>query len=116
MIVKFWGVHGSLPNPGAGTVKYGGNTACVEIRCDNTLLILDAGTGIRELGQDLIRRKQEEPVAQRPLIGHIFFSHFHWDHIQGFPFFAPIYGKGNRFHVYGFVVRNSNVERTCDVR
>ncbi|MEW6350533.1 MAG: MBL fold metallo-hydrolase [Thermodesulfobacteriota bacterium] len=112
MIVKFWGVHGSLPTPGTKTLKYGGNTACVEVRCDHALIILDAGSGIRELGDHLLVRSRNDPTGNGRIQGHILFSHFHWDHIQGFPFFAPMYVKGNEFHLYGFVSRNSNVEKT----
>lgn len=94
-IVKFWGTRGSIPTPGSGTAKYGGNTSCVEIRCGQTLLICDAGTGIRELGLDLTRR------GAGAITAHMFFSHAHWDHIQGFPFFTPAYDAANTFHVYG---------------
>jgi phosphoribosyl 1,2-cyclic phosphodiesterase len=99
MLVKFWGVHGSLPRPGPYTLKYGGNTACVEVRCGKELIIFDAGTGIRELGEDLVRR--DMGVLGKNIKGHIFFSHLHWDHVQGFPFFAPIFVEGNEFHLYG---------------
>lgn len=93
--VKFWGTRGSIPTPGSGTAKYGGNTSCVEIRCGETLLICDAGTGIRELGLDLAKR------SPGPVNAHLFFSHAHWDHIQGFPFFTPAYNPANTFRVYG---------------
>jgi len=101
MLVKFWGVHGSLPRPGPTTLKYGGNTACVEIRCNGTLIILDAGTGIRELGEDILKRTRTTSGTRSPIRGHIFFSHLHWDHVQGFPFFAPAFIRGNEFHLYG---------------
>ncbi len=93
--VKFWGTRGSIPTPGDRTRKYGGNTSCVEIRCGNHLFICDAGSGIRELGSDLVAR------SKAPIVGHLFFSHAHWDHIQGFPFFAPADTAGNRFLIYG---------------
>jgi phosphoribosyl 1,2-cyclic phosphodiesterase len=99
MLIKFWGVHGSLPRPGPSTLKYGGNTACVEVRCGKELIIFDAGTGIRELGEDLLRRAPSS--SGHKIKGHIFFSHLHWDHVQGFPFFAPIFVAGNEFHLYG---------------
>jgi phosphoribosyl 1,2-cyclic phosphodiesterase len=99
MFVKFWGVHGSLPRPGPTTLKYGGNTACVEIQCNGTLIILDAGTGIRELGEDLLKRNKN--TSKSAMRGHIFFSHLHWDHVQGFPFFGPAFSRGNEFHLYG---------------
>ncbi len=100
MLIKFWGVHGSLPRPGASTLKYGGNTPCVEIRSGDTLLILDAGSGIRELGEDIIRRQKSGLLPLRNLKGHILISHLHWDHVQGFPFFGPAYQSGNEFQLY----------------
>lgn len=93
--VRFWGTRGSIPTPGIGTKKYGGNTSCVELRIDDTLFICDGGTGLRELGVDLMRR------SAGAVTGHLFFSHTHWDHIQGFPFFSPAYFAHNTFHVYG---------------
>src|SRR5437762_604975 len=87
--------RGSIPTPGDRTRKYGGNTACIEIRCGNHLFICDAGSGLRELGADLLAR------GTGPLVGHFFFSHAHWDHIQGFPFFVPADRPGNRFLIYG---------------
>ena len=83
MTLQFWGVRGSIPTPGPTTVRYGGNTACVSVDLGhNALLVLDAGTGIRALGQDLATKDTDIFVL---------LSHAHWDHIQGFPFFAPIY-------------------------
>ncbi len=100
MFIKFWGVHGSLPRPGPTTLKYGGNTPCIEVRCGNVLIIFDAGSGIREMGEDLIRKSPDSNCSQQ-LTAHIFFSHLHWDHVQGFPFFAPAFVKGNIIHLYG---------------
>jgi phosphoribosyl 1,2-cyclic phosphodiesterase len=91
--IHFWGVRGSIACPGANTVRYGGNTSCVEMLVAGVRLIFDAGTGIRVLGEQL----------ESPTTGHIFFSHSHWDHIQGFPFFAPAFVPGNRFDIYGAV-------------
>jgi phosphoribosyl 1,2-cyclic phosphodiesterase len=91
--VRFWGVRGSIPTPGPSTVQVGGNTSCVEIRAGDRLIILDGGTGLRLLGQDLLRHP--------PGAASIFFSHVHWDHIQGFPFFAPAFVPGYRFDVHG---------------
>jgi phosphoribosyl 1,2-cyclic phosphodiesterase len=96
MKVRFWGVRGSLPSPGPETCRYGGNTACVEVRAGGQLIILDAGTGIRKLGLALQRE-----FAERPIQGTILISHTHWDHIHGLPFFAPAFVSGNRFTVYG---------------
>ncbi len=89
----FWGVRGSIPVPGPDTAGIGGNTSCVEVRCGKTVLIFDGGTGLRMLGQKLAK--------EMPLVVHLFFSHVHWDHIQGFPFFAPAFAKGNEIHMYG---------------
>lgn len=93
--VQFWGVRGSIPSPGPHTVRYGGNTPCVEMQVGGKRLIFDAGTGLHVLGQSLLR--------QMPLEAHIFFTHSHWDHMQGFPFFSPGFVKGNNFHIYGAI-------------
>ncbi len=93
--VKFWGTRGSIPTPASWTRVYGGNTPCVEVRFDDTIFICDAGSGIRELGNDLLNRDSQ------PKILHLLITHTHWDHIQGFPFFAPVYGDATRIHVYG---------------
>jgi phosphoribosyl 1,2-cyclic phosphodiesterase len=95
--LKFWGVRGSLPTPGSETAFYGGNTACVEIRAQNEIIILDAGTGIRPLGVALDAEFNKQPVNVTLLI-----SHTHWDHIQGFPFFLPAYNPKNRIRILGF--------------
>ncbi len=95
MRVKFWGTRGSIAKPGPGTLRYGGNTSCVEVRSsEGTLVILDCGTGLQNLGQELMA---SEP---RPVRGHVLISHTHWDHIQGIPFFAPFFAKGNEWDVY----------------
>jgi len=98
MKFRFWGVRGSIPAPGKSTVKYGGNTACVEIFLEdrNQVVILDAGTGIRELGNDLMTRFKPGTLSC-----NIFLSHTHWDHVQGFPFFTPAFIAGNKFNIYG---------------
>jgi phosphoribosyl 1,2-cyclic phosphodiesterase len=93
LIVKFWGTRGSIPAPGPETLKYGGNTSCVEVRCGGEIIILDAGTGIRDLGTKLLK--------EMPVKASILFSHMHWDHIQGIPFFRPAYVPGNEFRLYG---------------
>lgn len=96
MKVTFWGVRGTIPSPGKETVHLGGNTPCVEVYTpDGDLLILDAGTGIRPLGRSLQNRFPER------IVGHIFLSHTHWDHIQGLPFFLPARKRGNRFTILG---------------
>ncbi len=96
--IHFWGVRGSIPTPSISTVRYGGNTPCVEMRCNGKRLIFDGGTGLRVLGQCLLK--------EMPLEAHLFFTHSHWDHIQGFPFFTPAYIAGNSFKIYGRVAPN----------
>ncbi|MBI3599820.1 MAG: MBL fold metallo-hydrolase [Nitrospinae bacterium] len=94
MKIKFWGVRGSIPTPGRNTVRYGGNTACIEVRgASNEIIILDAGSGIKLLGESLAN---ESPVEI-----HLLISHTHWDHINGFPFFVPAYMPNNIIHFYG---------------
>jgi phosphoribosyl 1,2-cyclic phosphodiesterase/ActR/RegA family two-component response regulator len=97
MRLKFWGVRGSIPTPGSDTAFYGGNTACVEVRAENEIIILDAGTGIRPLGVALEKEFKEKPINVTLLI-----SHTHWDHIQGFPFFLPAYNPKNKIRILGF--------------
>src|SRR5688572_14271785 len=98
MDVTFWGVRGSIPSPGPSTVRYGGNTSCVSIRLsDGELVMLDFGTGARNLGLQLL----SGPFGQGKGRATILLSHTHWDHIQGFPFFGPFYVTGNAFTVYG---------------
>ena len=91
MLVRFWGVRGSTPTPQPENMRYGGNTSCVEVRVGDGLYIFDCGTGLRNLGKALSRHPG-------PVSAHIFISHFHWDHIQGIPFFTPLYDNAeNRF-------------------
>ncbi|MBW4567948.1 MAG: MBL fold metallo-hydrolase [Tolypothrix carrinoi HA7290-LM1] len=102
--VQFWGVRGSIPSPGLHTVRYGGNTPCVEMQAGGKRLIFDGGTGLHVLGQSLLR--------QMPIEAHIFFTHSHWDHVQGFPFFTPGFVRGNDFHIYGAIAPDgSTVEQ-----
>ncbi len=95
--LRFWGVRGSVPVPGPTTVRYGGNTSCVELRIGGEVLILDCGTGIRALGDDLQDEFQGQPLGLSLLI-----THSHWDHVQGFPFFQPAYEARNQIRVFGF--------------
>ena len=96
MRVRFWGVRGSLPVPGAKTERYGGNTSCVEVRsAAGTRVVVDAGTGIRKLGKELAA----DAEAGRSEV-HLLISHTHWDHIQGLPYFGPLYQRGNKLSVY----------------
>ncbi len=95
--LRFWGVRGSIPTPGAETVHYGGNTSCIEVRADGELIVLDAGSGLRKLGLAL-----RSEFGDRPLSITMLISHTHWDHIQGFPFFGPLYSERNSVHILGF--------------
>jgi phosphoribosyl 1,2-cyclic phosphodiesterase len=93
VVARCWGTRGSIPTPGQSTVRYGGNTTCLELHHQGTRLIFDAGSGIRPLGTDI--------VEKGPNAIHIFLTHFHWDHIQGFPFFAPLYDPEDTIKVVG---------------
>ncbi len=95
MLVRFWGTRGSIATPGGATLRYGGNTSCVEITSDSgELILIDAGTGAHALGRALMEQG-------RGASGHILISHTHWDHIQGLPFFAPLFVPDNEWHIYG---------------
>jgi len=100
MKVRFWGVRGSIPVPGPHTNRYGGNTSCVEVtpQGGGDAIVIDAGTGIRRLGKALMYR--ESPLGEGRGAAHLLISHTHWDHIQGLPFFAPLYQRGNQLYVY----------------
>jgi len=91
--IRFWGVRGSIARPGPDTARYGGNTSCVEIRCGEDLLIFDGGTGLYELGRELVKKDTSLAVD-------IFYSHTHYDHIGGLPFFAPCYKPGQRIRLW----------------
>ncbi|MGQ9631089.1 MAG: MBL fold metallo-hydrolase [bacterium] len=109
MRIKFWGTRGSIPTPGRHTIKYGGNTSCVEVRtAAGELIIIDAGSGIRNLGISLMK----EDFGKGSGEGHILFSHTHWDHIQGFPFFVPGLTPGNHFALYGENKADKRLEDT----
>lgn len=108
--IKFWGVRGSIPSPGPSTVYYGGNTPCVEIKFPGKpRFILDAGSGIRELGKQILQTPE-------PVIAYIFISHFHWDHIQGLPFFKPAFRKENHFVIYGCDEPNANLSEIISMQ
>ena len=100
--IRFWGVRGSIPTPGPETVCYGGNTTCIEVRCDDTVLILDTGTGVRKLGALLMAE-----AAGQGLHASILYSHLHLDHIQGFPFFGPIYSEATHLDIYAAVPKEA---------
>ncbi len=89
--LTFWGVRGSVPSPGPETARYGGNTPCIEVRIDGERVIFDLGTGARSLGQ----------ASPGPMKAHIFISHYHYDHVQGLPFFTPIFDPRNHFIMHG---------------
>jgi phosphoribosyl 1,2-cyclic phosphodiesterase/CheY-like chemotaxis protein len=95
--IRLWGVRGSIPVPGKSTVRYGGNTSCVEVRADGEIIVLDAGSGIRLLGLDL-----DKEFGPRSMKLTLLISHTHWDHIQGLPFFSPAYNRKNLIRVLGY--------------
>jgi len=97
MRLRFWGVRGSIATPGPTTLKFGGNTSCVEVRAGGRIIILDAGTGLRLLGKALAAE-----FGDRPLELVLLLTHTHWDHIQGLPFFLPVYNPQNRVRVVGY--------------
>jgi phosphoribosyl 1,2-cyclic phosphodiesterase len=111
MKVRFWGVRGSIASPGPSTVRYGGNTTCIEIRTDdNELIIIDAGTGIFPLSQTLL--------AEMPVTANVLITHSHWDHIQGLPFFIPNFIPGNLLRLHGAFdpVSGKGVEQVMSVQ
>lgn len=104
--IKFWGTRGSIATPGPRTTRYGGNTSCTEVRYGEHIIILDAGTGLREMGISLLTE-----FGKKPIRAHIFVGHTHWDHIQGFPFFTPAYMPGNEFTLYSMRETGKPLER-----
>jgi phosphoribosyl 1,2-cyclic phosphodiesterase len=107
--LRFWGVRGSTPTPQVENLTFGGNTSCVEIRtAENQSIILDAGSGIRNLGQTLMKEAAGQPIDIK-----LFLTHFHWDHIQGLPFFAPIYGPKNTVEFYSGI-RDRPLQETLE--
>jgi phosphoribosyl 1,2-cyclic phosphodiesterase len=107
MQITFWGVRGSYPVPGAATVRYGGQTSCVEARtASGETVIVDAGTGMRSLGNKLLGEANGQP---RPY--HVLLSHVHWDHIQGLPFFSPAYIPGTKISVYALLTAANELDQ-----
>jgi len=110
MRIKFWGVRGSTPTPAAENFRYGGNTSCVEVRsAKGEIIIFDCGTGFRSLGKQLLRE-----FGHRSLQAYIFLSHYHWDHIQGIPFFEPLYNPENYFYFHSFPGHRCTVEKALE--
>ncbi|MST94266.1 MAG: response regulator [Pedosphaera sp.] len=109
--VRFWGVRGSIPTPGPSTLFYGGNTSCVEVRADDEIIILDAGSGIRPLGLQLKKEFPTEPLNLTLLL-----THTHWDHIQGFPFFLPAYSPKNRLRILGYEGARQGLGKTLSAQ
>lgn len=113
MELKFWGVRGSIPSPGRHTLKYGGNTSCIELRIgpQRRLVIIDAGTGLKHLGDALMAHD----IKNGPLDADLFLTHTHWDHIMGFPFFTPIYIPGTKLRIHGTVTHeNHSLEKVFE--
>ena len=106
MRIKFWGVRGSTPTPQAENLRYGGNTSCVEVRVGEHIYIFDCGTGFRVLGQEL-----EREFGEKPFQAQVFVSHFHWDHIQGMPFFRPLYNNAGSQFIFHSSARTRRLEQ-----
>jgi phosphoribosyl 1,2-cyclic phosphodiesterase len=108
--LKFWGVRGSTPTPERRNSRHGGNTPCLEVRLANgTILVLDCGSGLRALGKSLIREHGDKPI-----VAYLFLTHFHWDHIQGIPFFKPLYSKGNAFFFHSVSLRAQELQSAVE--
>jgi len=111
MLVRFWGVRGSTPTPVARNLRYGGNTPCVELRTgQGHIFVFDCGTGVRQLGKALEKENKNKPIKAR-----IFLTHYHWDHIQGIPFFTPLYNERNQFLFHSFhAADNESVKQALE--
>jgi phosphoribosyl 1,2-cyclic phosphodiesterase len=110
MDIQFWGVRGSIPSPGPDTAQFGGNTACVEVRCEGEpLIILDAGTGIRKLGMEIMKDPSVQDIF-------LFLSHTHWDHIQGMPFFIPLFSPKYSIKMYGPAHYSKNLQEILSLQ
>jgi len=109
MKITFWGVRGSTPTPQLENMRYGGNTSCVEVRVNGHIYIFDCGTGFRNLGKKLMAER-----GTTPIYAHIFLSHFHWDHIQGIPFFEPLYENSDNYFFFHSSSRVSGLQRAIE--
>ena len=109
MKVRFWGVRGSTPTPQLENMQYGGNTSCVEVRINDQIYIFDCGTGFRNLGKSLIAE-----YGAKPIYAHVFLSHFHWDHIQGIPFFQPLYENPDNYFFFHSSSRTRGLQRAIE--
>lgn len=109
MRVRFWGVRGSTPTPQSENLRYGGNTSCVEVRLNGSLYVFDCGTGFRNLGKQLSHENNGNPIC-----AHIFLSHFHWDHIQGIPFFSPLYGSRESSFIFHSSSQTHGLQRAIE--
>ncbi|MDD5454232.1 MAG: MBL fold metallo-hydrolase [Candidatus Ratteibacteria bacterium] len=108
MIIKCWGARGSIPVSGKEYIKYGGSTTCLEIRTKNDeVIIIDAGSGIRKLGHELLKGRKRDY--------NMIFTHAHWDHLLGFPFFQPIYTKGTHIKIYGYPFAQKSVKELIKI-
>jgi phosphoribosyl 1,2-cyclic phosphodiesterase len=114
MLVRFWGVRGSTPTPQSENLRYGGNTSCVEVRVNGHIYVFDCGTGFRNLGKQLSQEQAVNGKNSHPINAHIFLSHFHWDHIQGIPFFSPLYDDRDSSFVFHSSSRTRGLQQALE--
>ncbi len=114
MLVRFWGVRGSTPTPQSENLRYGGNTSCVEVRVNGHIYVFDCGTGFRNLGKQLSQERAGDGRNGHPINAHIFLSHFHWDHIQGIPFFSPLYNDRESSFVFHSSSRTRGLQQALE--
>ncbi|MGB9119921.1 MAG: MBL fold metallo-hydrolase [Candidatus Angelobacter sp.] len=114
MLVRFWGVRGSTPTPQSENLRYGGNTSCVEVRVNGHIYVFDCGTGFRNLGKQLSQEHAGDGKNGHPINAHIFLSHFHWDHIQGIPFFSPLYNDRESSFIFHSSSRTRGLQQALE--
>ncbi|MGC2745788.1 MAG: MBL fold metallo-hydrolase [Candidatus Angelobacter sp.] len=114
MLVRFWGVRGSTPTPQSENLRYGGNTSCVEVRVNGHIYVFDCGTGFRNLGKQLSQERAGDGKNGHHINAHIFLSHFHWDHIQGIPFFSPLYNDRESSFVFHSSSRTRGLQQALE--